>query len=186
MAIDAAGGAAITALMDIRFAQGSDAASLARLGTDSFVAKFGHLYRPEDLANFLGESHSEEKVAKEIADPALRVVLAEDDGQLLGFCKLVMHCGWPEHARGAKVIELKQLYTAPEATGQGIGARLMDWALAEAAAFGADEIQLSVYSDNPGAQKFYARYGFGKVADIHFMVGEKRDEEFLFSALLAG
>src|SRR3546814_3681949 len=37
-----------------------------------------------------------------------------------------MACGWPEHARGRQVIELKQLYTDPETTGQGIGARLMD------------------------------------------------------------
>ncbi|MFT4056018.1 MAG: GNAT family N-acetyltransferase [Novosphingobium sp.] len=170
--------------MELRAATSADAAALARLGTDSFVAKFGHLYTPDDLANFLAGSHSEAKVAREIADPAMRVMLAERDGYLLGYCKLVMTCGWPEHARVENVIELKQLYTAPEATGQGIGAALMDWALAEAAAFGAGEVQLSVYSDNPGAQKFYARYGFGKVADIHFMVGEQRDEEFLFAKVL--
>jgi ribosomal protein S18 acetylase RimI-like enzyme len=171
--------------MDIRIARPADAASLAKLGADSFVAKFGHLYRAEDLAGFLEGSHSEAKVAKEIADPRLRVALVEDGGELLGFCKLVMDCGWPDHARGDHVIELKQLYTAPGATGQGIGACLMDWALAEAAGYGADEIQLSVYADNPGAQKFYARYGFEKVADIHFMVGEQRDEEFLFAKVLA-
>lgn len=170
--------------MDLRKATPADAAALAELGERSFVVKFGHLYRPEDLANFLAGSHSEAKAAREIADPQLRVMLAEQDGRLLGFCKLVMTCGWPEHARGARVIELKQLYTDPEATGQGIGARLMDWALAEAARYGADEIQLSVYSDNPGAQKFYSRYGFEKTADIHFMVGEQRDEEFLFAKVL--
>ncbi|MYL96462.1 GNAT family N-acetyltransferase [Novosphingobium sp. FGD1] len=171
--------------MDIRFANVADAGALARLGTDSFVAKFGHLYRAEDLAAFLSQAHTEAIVAREIADPAYRVFLAQDKGgHLLGYCKLIMACGWPEHARGANVIELKQLYTAPAATGQGIGSALMARAGEEAAGFGADEIQLSVYSDNPGAQKFYARYGFGKVADIHFMVGEQRDEEFLFAKLL--
>lgn len=170
--------------MDLRKATPADAAALAELGERSFIVKFGHLYRPEDLENFLAGSHTEAKAAKEIADPQMRVMLAEQDGRLLGYCKLVMACGWPEHARGAQVIELKQLYTDPEATGQGIGARLMDWALAEAARFGADEVQLSVYSDNPGAQKFYNRYGFEKAADIHFMVGEQRDEEFLFAKVL--
>lgn len=173
--------------MDIRFAQPADAAALAKLGADSFVAKFGDLYKPEDLANFLEGSHSEAKVAKEIADPRLRVMLAEEeDGQLLGYCKLVMDCGWPDHARGRNVIELKQLYAAPEATGKGIGTALMARALEEAALFGADEIQLSVYAHNPGAHKFYARHGFGKVADIHFMVGDQRDEEFLYARVLAG
>ncbi|MCT2399037.1 GNAT family N-acetyltransferase [Novosphingobium mangrovi (ex Huang et al. 2023)] len=170
--------------MELRLANPADAADLARLGAHSFTVKFGHLYRPEDLHGFLAEAHTEAKAAKEIADPKMRVILAEQDGRLLGYCKLVMACGWPEHARGERAIELKQLYTDPETTGQGIGARLMDWALEEARRFGADEIQLSVYSDNPGAQKFYRRYGFEKAADIHFMVGEQRDEEFLFAKVL--
>lgn len=170
--------------MELRPATPADAAALADLGTRSFIEKFGHLYTPADLATFLEQSHSKAKVAKEIADPLMRVMLAERDGILLGFCKLVMECGWPEHARGSRAIELKQLYTEPAVTGQGIGARLMDWALDEARAFGADEVQLSVYSDNPGAQKFYTRYGFDKTADIHFMVGEQRDEEFLFARML--
>lgn len=170
--------------MNLRAATLADAAALAALGESSFVAKFGHLYSPQDLATFLAGSHSAAKVAGEIADPAMRIMLAEDGDRLLGYCKLVMACSWPEHARGKTVIELKQLYTAAEATGQGIGTRLMDWALEEARAAGADEIQLSVYSDNPGAQKFYARHGFTRQADIHFMVGAQRDEEFLFARMV--
>lgn len=168
----------------LRLADAVDAAALASLGERGFTAKFGHLYRPQDLATFLEESHTKAKVAKEIADPDMRVILAERDGQLLGYCKLVLACGWPEHARGRRVIELKQLYTDPEITGQGVGARLMDRALEEARGFGADEIQLSVYSENLGAQKFYRRHGFDKTADIHFMVGEQRDAEFLFARLI--
>ncbi|WP_324697705.1 GNAT family N-acetyltransferase [Novosphingobium aerophilum] len=170
--------------MNLRPATAEDAAALADLGRRSFVVKFGHMYTPEDLANFLEDSHSEAKVAKEIADPGMRIMLAVEEDRLLGYCKMVLDCGWPEHARGGAVIELKQLYTDPEATGQGIGASLMDWALDLARERAADEVQLSVWSGNEGAQKFYARYGFGKVADIHFMVGEQRDEEFLFARMM--
>lgn len=170
--------------MNLRPATAEDAAALADLGRRSFVVKFGHMYTPEDLANFLEESHSEAKVAKEIADPGMRIMLAVEEDRLLGYCKMVLDCGWPEHARGGAVIELKQLYTDPEATGRGIGASLMDWALDLARERAADEVQLSVWSGNEGAQKFYARYGFGKVADIHFMVGEQRDEEFLFARMM--
>ena len=162
----------------------ADAAALAALGRDSFVDKFGHLYKPEDLQAFLDQVHSQEAVAAEIADPQRLYRLADEDGTLLAYCKLGLACGWPEHARGSKAIELKQLYTAPGQNGKGIGAKLMDWAFAEARARGADEIQLSVYSDNPGAQRFYARYGFEKIADITFMVGQQADAEFLFAAMI--
>jgi len=168
----------------LRAAGPADVGSLSRLATESFVAKFGHMYRPEDLAAFLEETHSPAAVAAEIANPARLCWLAEAAGALAGYCRLGLACGWPEHARGSHAIELKQLYTDPAATGMGIGARLMDWALAEARRRGADEVQLSVWSGNEGAQRFYARYGFGKVADIHFMVGTQRDEEFLFARML--
>lgn len=168
----------------LRPATPADAAAIADLGARSFTHKFAYLYNPDDLATYLGQAHTEAKVAAEIADPAMRTMLAVEEGKVLGFCKLVMACGWPEHARGAHVIELKQLYLDPDLTGRGLGQLFMDWTLAEAASFGADEVQLSVYSGNDGAQRFYDRHGFGKVADIHFMVGQQRDEEFLFARMV--
>jgi len=170
--------------LTLRSANARDAAALAALGRDSFVAKFGAMYRPEDLRSFLEQSHAEPVVASQIADPEMRIALAERDGALVGYCKLWLGCGWPDHARGEKAIELVQIYTAPGTTGGGIGAALMDWALGEARAFGADEIQLSVWSGNEGAQRFYRRYGFEKIADIDFWVGEQRDDEFLFTRML--
>lgn len=171
--------------MILRDATVSDAPAVAALGGEAFCAAFAYLYRPEDLNAFLAANHVPEKAAAEIANPAMRVHLAVDEaGKLLGFCKLVLACGWREHARAEKVVELKQLYTDPTVTGRGIGAALMDWALAEAADQGAGEMQLSVWSGNDGAQRFYARYGFAKMADIHFIVGEQRDEEFLYAKLL--
>ena len=76
--------------------------------------------------------------------------------------------------------------TDPARTGQGIGAALMDWAMEEAAAGGHDSILLSVYSGNHGAQRFYERYGFSKIADITFRVGEQIDDEYLFEKRLLG
>lgn len=168
----------------LRPATEADIPALSVLGRDSFVAKFGHMYRPEDLAAFLEQVHSPAGVASDMADPNQMFRVAEMDGQLVGYCKFGLKGSWPEHARGERTMELKQLYTDPDRTGQGIGAALMDWAMGEAASRNADEMQLSVWSGNHGAQKFYARYGFAKVADIEFLVGEQVDEEFLFARML--
>ncbi len=89
-----------------------------------------------------------------------------------------------QHSDAANPLALSQLYTAPGRTGEGIGAALMDWALGQARSLGADAVQLSVWSGNEGAQRFYARYGFAKIADIDFWVGNQRDEEFLFEMRL--
>jgi ribosomal protein S18 acetylase RimI-like enzyme len=168
----------------LRPANVADIPALSRLGIDSFVEKFGHMYRPEDLATFLGQTHSLAAVEAELAKPDRLYRLAERDGELVGYCKLGLTCGFPEYARGRNAMELKQLYTAPASTGLGIGKALMDWATATLHERGADEIQLSVWSGNFGAQRFYSRFGFSKVADITFAVGEQLDEEFLFAKLL--
>ncbi len=170
--------------LTLRPATPADIPALSRLATDSFVAKFGHLYRPQDLAAFLAEAMSEAAIAAELTNPQRLYQLAEAEGQLAGYCKLGLTCGFPEHARGGNALELKQLYTDPAKTGQGVGAALMDWAMAECAARGADEVQLSVYCDNIGAQRFYARRGFAKVADITFRVGQHIDDEYLFAKIL--
>lgn len=170
--------------MILRPAAPADIPALAQLGIASFVAKFGHLYQPQDLASFLDAAFAPVAITAELTDPQRLYCLAETQGQLAGYCKLGLTCGFPEHARGTAVIELKQLYTDPKLTGQGIGAALMDWALTEARNGGADEIQLSVWSGNDGAQRFYARYGFVHVADVTFRVGSQLDDEFLLSLKL--
>lgn len=171
--------------MILRPACPEDIPALAALGRDSFVAAFGHLYRGEDLSAFLVQCYAENAVAQEVADPAHRHCLAvEADGSLAGFCKLRFPSGYAEHSDAVRPVALQQLYTDPARTGQGVGARLMDWALAEARSLGADAVQLSVWAENFAAQRFYARYGFGKIADIDFYVGSQRDEEFLFELRL--
>lgn len=167
----------------LRGATSADIPAISRLAIDGFVVKFGHLYSEENLNSFLTDSLSEAAVASDHANPALIYQLAELDGQLAGFAKISTKCGFPDHARGQRAMELKQLYTDPALTGQGIGARLMDWAMAELAARGADEIQLSVYAENFGAHRFYERYGFAKRADITFRVGDHIDPEFLYARL---
>ncbi|WP_298164309.1 GNAT family N-acetyltransferase [Novosphingobium sp.] len=171
-----------TSLPLLRHASPADTAALADLGRRAVSAKFQHLYKPEDFATFLGQAHSDEKVAKEIADPGMRIAVIEEDGALVAFCKLVLQSTMPAgHSDARAPLELKQLYTDPARIGGGFGAKLMDWALAKAEDVGADEIQLSVYSENPEAQRFYHRYGFAKIADIEFWVGSHCDPEFLYA-----
>lgn len=170
--------------MILRPATLDDVPALAELGRTSFCATFEHLYRPEDLAAFLEQVYSENAVAEEVAGEDCIHRLAEQDGALTGYVKLRRPSWYAEHSDAANPIALGQLYTAPERTGEGIGAALMEWAIAHARHLGHDAIQLSVFSENYGAQRFYQRYGFAKIADITFEVGEQVDHEFLYELRL--
>ena len=172
--------------MTLRPATPADAPALSRLATDSFVAAFGHLYRAEDLAAFLEEYRSVERYRADLANPAKRVQLAEIDGKPAAYCLIVFGHQFDERPepRPERPVFISQLYCAPDMTGHGLGAALIEWAIAEARGSGADALQLSVFSENFGAQRFYRRYGFEHVADIDFWVGDHRDDEFLYELAL--
>ena len=172
--------------MILRPAMSDDAPALSRLATDSVVAAFGHLYKPEDLHVFLDEYRSVERYRADIVSPVKRVHLAEVDGRLAAYCLIVFGHHFEERPepRPARPVFISQLYCAPAFTGHGLGTALMDWTIAEAHAAGADALQLSVFSENVGAQRFYRRYGFEHVADIDFWVGNHRDDEFLYELAL--
>ncbi len=170
----------------LRPATAADVPALAALARDSFVAAFGPLYRPEDLALFLEEWRTESAYREALAVPAKRIQLAELDGRLAAYAVIALGDGFEERPapHPARPVMLSQLYCAAEATGHGLGAALMEWAIGEARAWRADALQLSVFSDNLGAQRFYRRYGFEHVADIDFWVGNHRDDEFLYELAL--
>lgn len=163
-----------------------DVPALATLGRESFVAAFGHLYSEKDRNDFLEMVYSEKSVREEVEGPECIHQVADDGERMLGYVKL-RYPSWylDEHDTQARnPIALGQLYTQPDLTGQGIGAALMEWAIAEARERGHDAIQLAVWSENFGGQRFYQRYGFEKVAEFGFYVGEHRDEEFLYELRL--
>jgi ribosomal protein S18 acetylase RimI-like enzyme len=173
--------------MDLRPASLDDSAALAAFARDAFDAAFGHLYAPEDLAAFFADYRSEAKYATQIADPSIKIMLAEEGGEILAYALVAMDESFMERPepRPERPLFLSQLYCAAGQTGRGLGAQLMQWVLDEARRQDADAIQLSVFSENFGAQKFYARCGFIHVADIDFWVGSHRDNEFLYELKLA-
>jgi diamine N-acetyltransferase len=157
-----------------RDAAPDDAALLSRLGTATFVETFGHLYGAQDLAAFLRQ-HSEQAWREMLADPAIQVRLAEDQGVAAGFATLA-----PRElpvAPDGPAAELRQLYILKPWQGLGVAQALMDWVLAAARGRGAEQLYLSVWTENRRAKSFYRRYGFRYVAPYKFMVGNQADED---------
>ncbi|MGL4313830.1 MAG: GNAT family N-acetyltransferase [Sphingomonas sp.] len=168
-------------MITYRDATPADAAKLAALGTQTFSDTFGHLYSPENLALFL-KNHAPEHWAEQLADPAYAVRVAEEAGALIAYCKLGPHA-MPFEPRGHP-IELRQLYVLQPWHGAGIAPVLMDWAVATARARGADELYLSVFTDNHRARRFYAKRGFEFVQKYAFMVGDQADEDHIMRLAL--
>ena len=159
-----------------RDANEGDAEALAALFSDTFRETFGHLYKQADLAAFLSE-HTPGHWQEQLRDGAFAVRIAEANGAAVGLAKLGP-LKLPVEPAGP-ALELRQLYVSKEVRGSGVAATLMDWLIGEAQGRGARELYLSVYTDNPRARRFYARYGFRDVGPYVFMVGSQADEDII-------
>lgn len=163
----------------IRRATGADADTLCRIATRTFAGTFGHLYPDEDLQAFLRDSYAPEIYARYLDDDACAVWLLEDDGEAVGHA-LAGPCGLPHPAVMPGDGELKRLYVLPHAQNGGWGGRMFQAALDWLQRDGPRTLWISVWSENIGAQRFYARHGFEHVGEYEFPVGRVRDREFIY------
>jgi diamine N-acetyltransferase len=167
-----------TILPGIRRALPDDAAVIAAIGARTFRETFAHLYDPQDLTDYLAEAHGLAQAQADLADPAKALWLVEAAGEAVGYA-LAGPCDLPHPEVTASCRELKRFYLVAERQGGGIGGRLfaevMGWMLAE----GPRDLWIGVWSENFGAQRFYARHGFEKVGEYGFKVGRTVDHEFI-------
>lgn len=162
----------------IRRAGPADAEPLAALGARTFVETFAHLYDPEDLRVFLAEAYGLERTRADLADPRKASWVVEVDGEPVGYA-LAGPCALPHPGVTPACGELKRIYFLKDRQGGGLGQRLfgeiMDWLQSD----GPRDVWIGVWSENRGAQRFYARHGFVKVGEYGFAVGASVDREFI-------
>lgn len=162
----------------IRRAEASDAQTVAKLGARTFVETFGYLYPPQDLADFLAQAYGLEGAKADLADPAKATWLVEAGGQAVGYA-LAGPCSLPHDEVTPGCGELKRLYLLKDwqngGTGRRLFAEVMDWLERD----GPRDLWIGVWSENFGAQRFYARQGFSKIGEYGFRVGSTTDHEFI-------
>ncbi|KAG1284124.1 hypothetical protein G6F64_014318 [Rhizopus arrhizus] len=165
-------------MYSIRRATVDDAPTLSALAARPFTETVGPLYPPQDLQAFLGEAYSVERQRVILAHPDYAVWLLELDGEAVGHAA-AGPCGLPHPEVKPGDGELKRLYLIKAQQSCGWGSRLLETALAWLEHEGPRTLWLGVWSENFGAQRFYARYGCSKMGEYEFIVGETHDREFL-------
>lgn len=168
----------------IRRAGTQDAETLSRLAARTFVETFGHLYPDEDLRAFLAEAYAVDRQRVILGHPDYAVWLLEQAGEAVGHAA-AGPCGLPHPDVAPGDGELKRLYVLRTHQNGGWGGRLFAAALDWLQRDGPRTLWVGVWSENLGAQRFYARHGFGHVGEYAFPVGRVRDREFILRRAVA-
>jgi len=156
--------------LTLRYGTALDNVLLAEIGRETFADTFGPDNTPEDMAAYLAGAFGPEQQAAELADPRVRFLIAEAEGEPAGFCQLKFGPG-PVVVGGARPMEIVRIYARQAWIGKGVGARLMRAALAEAANAGCDVVWLGVWERNPRAIAFYRKWVFEAVGAQTFLLG---------------
>jgi ribosomal protein S18 acetylase RimI-like enzyme len=116
-----------------------------------------------ELAEGEGESSPLDRgfVARYLESPISRILLAEEQGQVVG---LLSYSIRPDLYHAGHTALIEELVVAAGRRGQGIGSALMAELLERAARQGWAEVSVSTMPDNAGAQRFYRRHGLGEEA----------------------
>ncbi len=161
--------------MVIREANPADAKVLSELAIETYVTAFGHSFSPSDLAAHLEKNHSPNRFAQILGEDT--VLIAEVQERMVGYAQF-----GKAHVFGEPVSdnlwEVRRLYVHADFQNQGIGARLMDAALAHPSLRDAKRILLDVWEHNHSAQRFYARYGFEVIGKRAFGVESGAETSF--------
>lgn len=162
----------------VRRAAVEDAAELAQLAESTFTESFGHLYPAEDLAGYVAKTYDSTVCRELLSDPRMACWLLGNEGQAAVGYALAGYCKLPVEDLEPTAGELRQLYVRATHQQRGLGAALFETALAWLEQRYAP-LYIGVWSKNFGAQRFYARYGFVKVAEYGFRVGKTVDRELI-------
>ncbi len=162
----------------IRRAGPEDAATVSRLAARTFTEAFGHCYDDVDLQAFIDEAYDVDRQRVILAEPGYAVWLLEDDGLAVGHAA-AGPCGLPHADVSPGDGELKRLYVLASHQNGGYGGRLFDAAVDWLQRTAPRKLWVGVWSENPGAQRFYARQGFRRVGEYAFPVGRVRDLEYI-------
>lgn len=171
----------------LRRADISDIDALSQLSQktfrETFIEDLSIVYPANDLDSYFQSSASPKYFANKIVDPKRAVWLIEDKTTneliayaVVGPCNNMPHSDICPNQDGT----LNLLFIRRDRQSHGFGRQLMKVILCWLEEhYPARPIWLSVFSNNLKAQKFYNHYGFSKVGEYKYSVGECKNDVFI-------
>ena len=141
-----------------------------------------------DVQKFVALNLTTERFEEYVADPGRAVLVAEQDGDVVGYAMLVHGEPYDDAVRAVvrhrPTTELSKIYVLPDAHGGGVARELLAAAVEVAREIGAAGIWLGTNQANVRAQRFYEKSGFEKIGTKRFHVGDRWEDDFVYELAL--
>lgn len=169
--------------IQITKADPSQAPLLQKIGRTTFYETFAEGNSEENMAQYLEEGFSLEKVRTELENPEASIYFAWLDGQVIGYLKLNFGDSQTEK-QNAQAVEIERIYVLKDFLGKKVGQILFEKALEIAKSAKAPYVWLGVWEENPRAIRFYAKNGFVPFDKHIFRLGDDEQTDILMKLTL--
>ena len=173
----------------VRPAVANDAPLLHAIATATFALACPPGTTVEAIADFIATQLSEARFDQYLADPERDLLIVEANGQPVGYSMLIATPTSDPEVLAAvtalPAVELSKFYLLSGAHGTGAAAVLMRASIERAEWRGASVLWLGVNQHNARANRFYEKHGFENVGIKHFVVGGKREDDYVRALPLA-
>jgi RimJ/RimL family protein N-acetyltransferase len=108
------------------------------------------------------------KYERWLGDPDTFFVVAEADGEPVGYAFVTIgppYAGW---ATGDRLAELETLSVLADRRGEGVGAALLDAVWKRLTELGVEDMAITTTATNVNAQRFYERHGFSQRFAVYY------------------
>lgn len=148
----------------------ADAAALAALMRETFLAAYGDAAPAGDVAAHVARHFTPEAAARDLGDRSLHCLVVAVDDRWMGYASLALGVAPPAVVQGAAV-QLRRFYLRPEGQGSGLADVLLAAALEGARRRGVGTAWLTVWQQAARARRFYERHGFRVAGSTTFRLG---------------
>ena len=167
-----------TSVPELRKATLSDLPELLALARTSFLQAFTVGNKPENVQAYLAQAFTEDKLTKEMQEPASTFIVASLGGKLVGYTKLNLAAAQAD-VQDPTSVEVARLYTLEEVWGKGIGQLLLDAGINFARQEGKTWLWLGVWEHNARAIRFYEKNGLRIFGSHPFPFGDEIQTDWL-------
>jgi ribosomal protein S18 acetylase RimI-like enzyme len=169
--------------IDVAAAVEADLPELADVAARTFPLACPPSVTPENIVAFIDENLSEARFRDYLADADRAVLVARQDGRIVGYVMLIRGVPDDDDVQRAvtlrPAVELSKMYVLPDSHGAGVSAALMTAALQHATEMDAKCVWLGVNQQNQRAQRFYANHGFTIGGTKTFRIGAGIENDYV-------
>ena len=156
---------------------------LQQIGRQTFEETFAESNSAENMAKYLEEAYSHEKLSAELNNPNSFFYFAMMDHNVIGYLKLNKG-GSQTELKDNDALEIERIYVLKEFHGKKVGQMLFEKAIQIAKEQNAEFVWLGVWEENKRAIQFYTKNGFVEFDQHVFVLGDEPQTDIMMKLQL--